>query len=336
MSQQNEGSSSLSPVIELHGKRKRGRPCKDGNPTQLYSQEMPKSDGSGNSQQVNEVAQSSTNEDGMVGQFVYGVVEGTFDAGYLLSVRVGNTDTLLRGLVFQEGHFTPVFEANDVAPHAKMYKRKNVPIPILINPQTHVNSSTPLVEPNSKQPIHFPEHPPMILGQVKPYEPSSSLGAKVCSSGNLQKKNNLGISLGELPSAQTLPVKPLPSRFSSQLEHNSFSGKQLKVYEEFKASSFQEAPMLDMEATKDFKILAPESATIIDVFPGSEVNNREPQIQHEFVGSELNPSHLVQVEKDSPKKSIPGDTRVDPTNKASSGDETSDNGKQVKDAVEAF
>lgn len=53
----------------------------------------------------------------MVGQEVTGVVEATLDAGYLLSVRIGDSNTYLRGIVFKPGHYVPVTADNDVAPH---------------------------------------------------------------------------------------------------------------------------------------------------------------------------------------------------------------------------
>ncbi|GLJ26540.1 hypothetical protein SUGI_0514070 [Cryptomeria japonica] len=42
----------------------------------------------------------------LVGQPVHGVLDGSFDAGYLISVRVGDTDAVLRGVVF--GPATPM------------------------------------------------------------------------------------------------------------------------------------------------------------------------------------------------------------------------------------
>ncbi|KAH7426363.1 hypothetical protein KP509_11G098600 [Ceratopteris richardii] len=54
-----------------------------------------------------------------VGQSVHGVVDGTFDAGYLVTVRVGKTDTLFRGVVFGPGLSAPLTAENDVAPKTK-------------------------------------------------------------------------------------------------------------------------------------------------------------------------------------------------------------------------
>lgn len=59
----------------------------------------------------------------LIGQQVTGVLDGSFDAGYLLSVRVGNTDTVLRGVVFGPGLSVPLSKINDVAPSVKHVRR---------------------------------------------------------------------------------------------------------------------------------------------------------------------------------------------------------------------
>ncbi|XP_076901447.1 uncharacterized protein LOC143555855 [Bidens hawaiensis] len=71
----------------------------------------------------------------MVGQVVTGVVQATFDAGYLLSIRIGNSDTTLTGAVFQPGHAAPITLDNDVTPHAEMIKRAEIPFPAYIQPK---------------------------------------------------------------------------------------------------------------------------------------------------------------------------------------------------------
>ena len=42
-------------------------------------------------------------DDSLIGQQVIGILEGTFDAGYFLSLKVGNKGTILRGVVFSDG-----------------------------------------------------------------------------------------------------------------------------------------------------------------------------------------------------------------------------------------
>ncbi|KAL8237724.1 hypothetical protein R6Q59_018805 [Mikania micrantha] len=71
----------------------------------------------------------------MVGQIVTGVVQATFDAGYLLAVRIGNSKITLTGAVFKPGHTAPVTPENDVAPHVEMIKRTEVPFPTELQPK---------------------------------------------------------------------------------------------------------------------------------------------------------------------------------------------------------
>ncbi|KAG7541957.1 hypothetical protein ISN45_Aa07g019980 [Arabidopsis thaliana x Arabidopsis arenosa] len=103
MNQQNQDTMNSPPPTANDGlaKRKRGRPRKDENST-------PKPD---------------TN---LVGKAVTGVVEGSFDAGYLLNVKVKDSDTKLRGLVFIPGKVNPITPENDVAPLVKMYEREDI------------------------------------------------------------------------------------------------------------------------------------------------------------------------------------------------------------------
>lgn len=114
MEQPNQGMSS-----SLTNKRKRGRPRRDESQTQ---------------QQLNPPPVTSTDEN-MVGQVVSGVVEGSFEAGYILRVKVADSDKQLRGVVFFPEKVTPVTPETDLFPQARMYARENIPIPSL-NQQT--------------------------------------------------------------------------------------------------------------------------------------------------------------------------------------------------------
>ncbi|RWV88839.1 hypothetical protein GW17_00049043 [Ensete ventricosum] len=59
---------------------------------------------------------SSHGPNGLLGQAVCGTLDGTFDAGYLLTVRVANTGDVLKGLVFDPRLCIPVSAENDIAP----------------------------------------------------------------------------------------------------------------------------------------------------------------------------------------------------------------------------
>lgn len=121
-------------VSQQQGKRRRGRPRKDNNvcrdgenlcsssvmKTQLQVPDNNSNNGNGNG-----------NGNGcvdMIGSAVYGVIEGSFDAGYLISVTIGDERTPFRGVVFQPKKIIPISPANDVAPQANMYERRTIAV----------------------------------------------------------------------------------------------------------------------------------------------------------------------------------------------------------------
>lgn len=180
MEQQNQGTNSTLPV-DAPLKRKRGRPRKDE--SQVKKERMTKSNSVSDTHRLGaNRSNEDDDDDEMVGQVVSGVCEGSFDAGYFVTVKVGNTDTLLRGAVFVPGLFTPISAANDVAPYAKMYKRKEIPIPVL-NPQVQGSSSAPRLRRKNKQPVLPENTTPMAIDQP----PSSGIQ---CGTSLLIKTNS--------------------------------------------------------------------------------------------------------------------------------------------------
>ncbi|KAK6934449.1 hypothetical protein RJ641_034604 [Dillenia turbinata] len=121
--QVNSSEVSMSPPV----KRKRGRPRKDQSFKRVENARRPPGFEKLNGNQAHHVNPNSNSD--MVGQVVTGVVEAAFDAGYLLNVRVGNSNTTLRGVVFKPGSFVPVSAENDVAPQVQMIRRNVVPFP---------------------------------------------------------------------------------------------------------------------------------------------------------------------------------------------------------------
>lgn len=118
MAQQNEQNHSFDPAT-VPGKRKRGRPRKE---------DVPGTEPSGRTQRRRRNPPPTAGP-GLVGQPVSGMLDGVFDAGFLITVQVGNSGPLLRGMVFDSQLSVPISAANDVAPHIKMSKREEIPIP---------------------------------------------------------------------------------------------------------------------------------------------------------------------------------------------------------------
>ncbi|CAA7394410.1 unnamed protein product [Spirodela intermedia] len=118
MAQEHQEENSVD-LVSHTVKRKRGRPRKD----EILGSEPSKRnrrariDGEGHG------------ADPFVGQVVSGVLDGRFDAGYMLTVQVGGGGCVLRGVVFEPGLSVPISSANDVAPNVKMFERNEVSLP---------------------------------------------------------------------------------------------------------------------------------------------------------------------------------------------------------------
>ncbi|KAJ1427197.1 hypothetical protein SESBI_09859 [Sesbania bispinosa] len=213
MNQQNQNQGFGSPS-NVPMKRKRGRPRKEESVVQGENVPgMHKSDNVLNSNQT--VGATADCEDEMVGKVVTGVIEGTFNAGYLLNVKVADTDTFFRGLVFLPGQVNPITAENDVAPHVKMIKRKEFPIPIL-NPQTEVHGSVPSSVQCSKQSFEPEIQVPVSKDQVLPTE--IHFGNSV--SHESQSASTL-IPMADLPKNQTsISIEGIPPGISEPGHEN--------------------------------------------------------------------------------------------------------------------
>ncbi|KAJ4703145.1 AT hook motif-containing protein [Melia azedarach] len=322
MNQQSQGASSFSPA-DQPAKRKRGRPRKDDN--QLQGENTPVVSGSDSVKKNKQIVGASNAAiDDMVGQMVSGVIEGSFDAGYLLNVKVGDTDTQLRGVVFLPGRFTPITAANDVAPNAKMYKRKEILIPVQ-NPQTQQHSFVPPLEQINRQASEYKTEAPKIPDQVlPPSEPESGVptaGENQCDSviTTLADKlpiNETGLSLGEKVMPQQISESALVSQTASimaQLKHDIVVEQdqvqqetnmdvgtqtasimaQLKHDKVVEQNQMQQETNMDIGATKK---LEPLSAPFVDIMPCTQNVNREPQVELQPLSSDLKPNPLVHYE----------------------------------------
>ncbi|KAL5978527.1 hypothetical protein ACLOJK_029644 [Asimina triloba] len=129
-----EEAPGNAPESTLPIKRRRGRPRKDESLSHgENSLGLPVSDGAKKNRH-DKIDTTANDDNAFVGQMVSGILDGSFDAGYLLTVKVGNTDTVMRGLVFDPRLSVPISAENDVAPHVKMFKRSEIPLPIPARP----------------------------------------------------------------------------------------------------------------------------------------------------------------------------------------------------------
>lgn len=231
MDQQNQNNTPDGSG-DMPLKRKRGRPRKYPKPDSEESSYMvvgqnkrpnpvrveqtpvpPGFEGPNGSQQFPRGQENHSNN-AMVGQLVSGVIEAVFDAGYLLSVRVGDSDTTLRGVVFQPGRYVPISPENDVAPSVPMIHRNDV-----LFPSRAAQFQTPLPKERNEQPVnvHRVETPAMNGPPSVPQVPRGVVSASnfVASSGKTVPSVT-GQTPHQLPTSNVVvPVLLQPNNFSN-------------------------------------------------------------------------------------------------------------------------
>ncbi|TKY46869.1 hypothetical protein E2542_SST28918 [Spatholobus suberectus] len=230
MDQQNQNNTpDGSGDVPL--KRKRGRPRKYPRPDSeessyiLVSQNKrqnpvhveqtpvpPGFEGVNGNQQLPRGQENHAN-DAMVGQLVSGVIEAVFDAGYLLSVRVGDSDTTLRGLVFKPGRYVPISPENDVAPSVPMIQRNEVSFP-----SRAAQVQTPLPKERNEQSVnvHRVETHAMNGSPSVPQVPRGAVSSSnlVASSGK-NVPSVTGQTTHQLSKANAVPVLLQTNNFSN-------------------------------------------------------------------------------------------------------------------------
>ncbi|MED6123041.1 hypothetical protein PIB30_045521 [Stylosanthes scabra] len=266
MNQQNQGSGYPSSVPM---KRKRGRPRKEEAVFQGESTSaiMPPSDNV-----LSTGITAHDHGDSMVGKMVTGVIEGSFSAGYLLNVKVADSDSQLRGLVFLPGQVAPITAQNDVAPHVRMIQRKEIPIPLL-NPQALTNNDYVPLPPHtltddyipspaqcSKQPCEDEAEFQLPNPQVLPIEMHSSTpplslenqsaSSMAVAAGVELPKNEMSISSGGIPQVMSEPgYENQPSSMVSKFECEK-PVRQNETYHEIDTSTEVKESGADGGATK--------------------------------------------------------------------------------------
>lgn len=151
---QKDGGEDIFALVELPMKRKRGRPRKaEGSSSgeaenqhhSLHPSSSVPANQQRNTQQVdgkpplmgagvgnNEIPNEhgpirGNSSDSMLGQVVHGVIDADIGDGYLISFRLGGIN--MKGVALKSSRVAPITAANDVAPLAKMFLRRDIPFP---------------------------------------------------------------------------------------------------------------------------------------------------------------------------------------------------------------
>ncbi|XP_020226498.1 uncharacterized protein LOC109808082 isoform X1 [Cajanus cajan] len=159
--------------------------------------------------------QENHSNNAMVGQLVSGVIEAVFDAGYLLSVRVGDSDTTLRGLVFKPGRYVPISPENDVAPSVPMIQRNEVSFP-----SRSAQVQTPLPKERNEQAVNVHRVEPLAMNG-SPSAPQPQVPRGAVSSSNFVASSGKNVpsvtsqTTHQLSRANIVPVLLQPNNFSN-------------------------------------------------------------------------------------------------------------------------
>lgn len=252
---------------------------------------MPVIAGSDNVMNSNLTASTTDDYDNeMVGKAVTGVIEGTFNAGFLLNVKVADSDEILRGLVFLPGQVAPVTVENDVAPHVRMIQRKEIPISVL-NPQAEVHGSVPSSVQCSKQSFE-PELPvPVSVDLVLPTESHSGISG-LLENHSASTSVPISISSGGIPQGTSEPGLVNQSAPILLSDHDK-TVKQGETLHELDASTRVKESGADGGETKDS-----EAASEL-INPVSSIENTNKELR---TGQQAMPyvHQLNEVTRDEP------------------------------------
>ncbi|XP_016509812.1 uncharacterized protein LOC107827229 [Nicotiana tabacum] len=285
--QATQDNNPTAPTI-LPAKRRRGRPRKDGGVAKRGNLQSPVTPPppetikkvQQNAVEVSQKDGSIVGGNNIIGQMVSGVVDGCFDAGYFISVRVGNSATTLRGLVFQPGRFAPITPANDVAPSATMYHRNQVATPLLnLQQEKQPNVAPAQVLPS--KPMSSATFVPNNSQFATVMAPQSDT---VMASNEARSK----IMLQQNQSQSTLPMENL--RMVEQDEV-------MQVYE---VTNQSEGTEINAEPTKGMF-----SESILEPKASEGTSNQGPKAQNQVMGSTFQPAvdhQLIESESKNDKQ----------------------------------
>ncbi|KAF5729040.1 hypothetical protein HS088_TW21G01197 [Tripterygium wilfordii] len=276
MSQQRQGTGS---PVEAPAKRKRGRPRKDENLVPVVRAATSGADSRKKNTQSSGASGAVSVRNEVVGQLVSGVVEGSFNDGYLINVKLSNSNVNLRGAVFLPGRSIPITAANDVAPQIPMIDRVEIDI-TSPDSQTKLHGSVSLVEQSDKAPSELNSKVCRAPGEDKPADPQSGIPSsseKEPTSVILPLVDSIQVSAAGLSSGEK--IKPPIAEFDSGNQSASvLVQSDPKVFEQndmvIEASGMEKVPNTDEEMTGGSKQDG-ASASITENFPGTETAQQE-------------------------------------------------------------
>ncbi|KAL6546744.1 hypothetical protein OROMI_022465 [Orobanche minor] len=305
--------------ISLPAKRRRGRPRKDANLSRqesLHSPENPTHINNtrratltyptpdaikNNTQLLDTNTKDATTIDGMVGTTIRGVIEGAFDAGYLISVRIANNDTPFRGVVFQPKKVAPLTATNDIAPQARMYQRREITIPFPKNISPFSNGFSPqrpqkvAVQsvPTSKQTVFRPVLPLSIT----PYFSNES----AFMFPNLDGKINIPRSPMVGANQQPPSVRPTDEVVKAFEVSAASSGSKLSANQKFQVHGKFSGPALGPGLFTHQNSTEDACGHEYDIQQGEMIRILELQeIQHQDVKTDLQPDSMYYNEMGGP------------------------------------
>ncbi|KAG6755710.1 hypothetical protein POTOM_039112 [Populus tomentosa] len=271
---------------------------------------------------------------GQVGQVITGVIGGLFDAGYLVKVKVGDSETHLRGLVFLPSRFIPITAANDVAPQAKKNRRADIPIPVSY-PPTQLPSFVTSPEQSDKQLVELKKVAPTAQdeGLQSGFQPTVPTAKESQSAPQMLPLTEYLQSSRTFLGGKVVRHQVLGSGCDNQsasamvqMGHNKVAG-QHDLMLEFEASLRKglNLSVKENEQSKSVSLPAPPA----DILPGSETAKMELEIQQQPSSDDLKLNQPVHYGVKSPssfmeKKASPENVAPpEPAMKIISGDDKS-------------
>lgn len=284
MNPDNQGNNSDASA-SVPARRKRGRPRKYPRPNLNHGENdhvprdgvnacaPPGAEGA-NRNQPRQAEPIGEGNDIMMGQPVHGVIEAAFDAGYLLSVRVGPSETMLRGVVFKPGHYVPVSADNDVAPHVRMIRRNHVPFPAENFAQVQGSRSR-----DSRNGFAH------LFGESQPANQMARVKARQVTSGPVEtakpvipRGNVVPVVLKPVNLSNGGPAVNQPSQVGSQAHHlTTFKGKQV--------SDTNGSTPTNQVLTEESQVLPSQPASSHQTIPGGM--QTEAGVFKQFLTEEL-------------------------------------------------